>query len=180
MSNTETNTVGDQEKREPNFRVRILTPKVGMENVEALKEDKPFLMRAELELGALFIQAVALPTLVDMLGFSGGGGVPAYGFLVKANKLEHEQVLFISLASGVSFYLPTEVQDNPVYWSVLGITQSMGALLTHFFLRGPGIDDIVKNAESEGAVVVDMIDYQIPELLQKKILPSRIAQAVKS
>jgi hypothetical protein len=159
--------------------MRILTPQVVLENVEALKEDKPFLMRAELELGARFIQAVALPTLVDMLGFSGGGGAPAYGFLVETSQLEQEQVLFISLAPGAPFYLPTGMQDNPVYWSPLGITQSMGALLTHFFLRGPGIGDIVKSAESEGAVVVDMLDYQIPELLQKKILPGRIAQAVK-
>jgi hypothetical protein len=184
MPETETKTA----KPIPNYRIRILTPHVVLENVEALKEDKPFLMRAELELGARFIQAVAMPTLVDMLGFSGGGGAPAYGFLVPYPQAERGRVLFISLAPNTPFYLPVEdmgridmsLREPKLHWEPLGVTQSMGALLTHFLLRGSdGVAEIVKNAEEEGAAVVDMIDYQIPELLQKKILPGRIAQAVK-
>lgn len=165
----------------PNYRVRILTPHVGVENIEALKDNKPFVMRAELELGAQFIQTAALPTLVDMLGFSGGGGAPAYGFLVEESQEEREQVVFISLVPNSPVYLPVtsttpRIESPDVRWAVLGITHAMGALLTHFMLKGSGIDKILDNAESEGAVVVDMIDYKIPEVLQQKILPGRLAQ----
>lgn len=167
----------------PNYRIRILTPCVGPENIEALKENKPFLMRADLELGAQFIQVVSLPTLVDMLGFSGGGGAPAYGFLVNEEQVDKELVLFISLAPNTPVYLPVldadatssmRIEDPNVRWAVLGITQSMGALLTHFILRGPGVEEIIEEAEE--VIVVDMVDYKIPELLRQKILPGRLEQ----
>ena len=172
----------------PNYRIRILTPHVGPENIEALKDNKPFIMRAELEVAAKFIQVIALPTLVDMLGFSGGGGPPAYGFLVGAGVTATKPVLFLSLTPDTPFYLPPPLNridfglgpvGNEVLWEVLGITQSMGALLTHFMLRGPGIGAYLAEAKSEDIVVVNMIDYQIPELLQTKILPGRMAQATK-
>jgi hypothetical protein len=167
----------------PNYRVRILTPHVGAENIEALKENKPFLMRAELELGAQFIQAVAVPTLVDMLGFSGSGGAPAYGFLVNEQETEREQVLFISLAPNTPIHLPVQgdglggmrIEDPDVRWAVLGITMALGALLTHFILKGPGIAKIIENADGN-AIVVDMLDYEIPDMLKQKILPNRLEQ----
>lgn len=170
-----------EDDKAPNYRVRILTPHVGVENIEALKDNKPFIMRAELELGAQFIQTAALPTLVDMLGFSGGGGAPAYGFLVEEAQKEKEPVLFISLVPNEPIYLPVitihhKMEERTLSWDVLGITHAMGALLTHFILKGSGISKILENAESEGAVVVDMIDYKIPEILQQKILPGRLAQ----
>lgn len=169
----------------PNFRVRVLTPRVDTENIEALKEDKPFLMRAELERGAQFIQTVALPTLVDMLGFSGGGGAPAYGFLVNEGDNEMEDVLFISVLPNIPIHLPVtsshagmRVESSEVRWAALGITHAMGALMSHFILKGPGVAKIIEDA-GDKVIVVDMIDYQVPDLLQKKILPNRLAQMGK-
>lgn len=172
---------------QPNYRVRILMPNVGAENIEALKDNKPFVMRADLELGAQFIQVVSTPTLVDMMGFSGGGGPPAYAFLVHQRQVDKQQVVFISLAPNTPFYLPVasadptssmRIEDPDVRWVALGVTQAMGALLTHFMLTGSGLDDeVLKSArEKNTAVVVEMIDYQIPEMLLGKILPDRLRQ----
>jgi hypothetical protein len=172
MPNTEINV--------PNYKVRILTPKVGVENIESLKDNRPFLMRAQLELGAKFIQTAALPTLVDMLGFSGSGGAPAYGFLVGTGGTATKDVLFISLAPNTPIYLPDCAKEldkeKVIYWESLGITMAMGALLAHFMLDGPGVAAVIAAAEEEGAVVVDMMDYDIPGLLKQKILPSKLEQ----
>ncbi len=166
-----------------NYKVRVLTPKVEVENVEALKENRPFIMKADLELGARFIQAVALPTLVDMLGFSGGGGAPAYGFLVETRAVEKEPVLFISLAPNSPVLFPEgpfEREEDLVRWEPLGLALSLGAVLAHFILRGPGVAGIAERAAEDGAVVVGMTDYQIPDMLKQKILPQRLAQMKSS
>ena len=148
-------------------------PHVGPENIEALKDNRPFIMRAELEHSASFLQAVAVPSIIDMLGFSGGGGAPAYAFKVDTQFTDRRKVLFLSTMPNTDFYVP------PGHIS-LGVVQSMGVLLAHFMIDGEGIvDDYEKQATEAGAVVVDMLDYQVPEVLRQKILPSRLAQVVQ-
>ena len=65
----------------PNVRLmpRVYMPKVTAEDVEKLKSDAPFLMRVDLPYGSSFFEVAPIPSLVDMIGMSRGGGMNRSG-----------------------------------------------------------------------------------------------------
>ena len=144
--------------------IRIYMPHiVDAEQVAALKDNRPFLMKANVPIGASFLGVVAIPSIVDMMGFSGGGGPPAYAFAVNPDEHETEKYLFAAVMPNK--VLPA-IATGMLQYTPLGVQQSVGILFGHFRLTGPAVDDgAVEDTISEDGFVVDMIVYEPPPVL---------------
>lgn len=150
--------------------IRIYMPNiVDQKQIDALKSNKPFLMRANLPKHSSFVGVVSIPSLVDMLGFSGGGGPPGYAFAVDPEVTETKKVYFAAVMPNRPM---PKFETGMVSYSALGVAQSVGILYGHFLLHGPGVEDgtLERVVEQEG-LIVDMITYEPPPSLRTLFNP---------
>jgi hypothetical protein len=146
--------------------IRVYMPNItDATQVAALKDNKPFLMRASIPVGSCFLGATAIPSLIDMMGFSGGGGPPGYAYAVDPDQHEFEKVLFAAVMPNRP--LPV-VESSIVTYRPLGIAQSVGIIFGHFIMTGPGVDDggIEEVLTASGGLILDTIVYEPPPILR--------------
>ena len=142
---------------------RVYMPKVTPENIETLKSDAPFLLRVDLPLGSSFVSATSIPSLVDMLGMSGGGGPPGFGYVINPDeKTTTKHLLMTSLPEQAFFYPPTGLKVTLVE---RGVIQCMGMLLMCFEWYGEDIDELERGFSAAGAVILDAQPYEVPAML---------------
>lgn len=157
---------------------RIYMPKLEAKDIEKLKADKPFVMRAHVPEGAVFVGAVTVPSLVDMLGFSGGGGAPAFAFVIDPEqKMTSKKLFFTVMPEHKMLAPPSELKIE-----YLGVVQSMGMLLLCCSLRGANgcrydveVNQAEKLFEELGAYIIDMQPYVVPPLLHAITLQKVLA-----
>lgn len=141
------------------------------EELEELKEDRPFVMRGTIPAGAQFVQLLTIPTIVDMIGFSSGGGPPAFAYLVNPESTEMTQVLWFMVAPGVTFVVPD--LEEELEGSFLGVIQTLGMLLGAMEIRGgeEAVSDLTTMFSVAGSMVFNMVPYKVPELVKKRFFP---------
>ncbi len=140
---------------------------VDTKQVEALKDNKPFFMKAEIPVGSRYLGVTSIPSLIDMMGFSGGGGPPGYAYAV-TDAVSTEPTLFFSVFPNTvipEFDLPPE---DKVTLEPLGVAQAVGILFGHYQVTGPGVRSglAAKLIEEEGGHVLDMIQYEPPAMMK--------------
>lgn len=149
----------------PHREFRIYMPNVTDTNqVAALKDDKPFLMKANIPVGSPFYGVVAIPSLIDMMGFSGGGGPPGYAFAVDPEQEKEDPCLFAAVMPNRALpKLPGKISYVP-----LGVVQAVGILFGHFMLAGEAVRDGTAEQEllKEGGLILEMIQYEPPAMLR--------------
>jgi hypothetical protein len=148
--------------------IRIYMPNiVDTKDVEALKDNKPFFMKAGVPVGSLFLSVVSIPSLIDMMGFSGGGGPPGYAFAV-TNAQADETHLFFSVYPNTGIPELDLPPEEKITLKPLGVAQAVGILFGHYSATGPG----VRSGEAErqiveaGGRVIDMVPYEPPPMLK--------------
>lgn len=160
----------------------ILQPAISKpEELEELKEDRPFVMRGSVPTGAQFVQVLTIPTIVDMVGFSSGGGPPAFAYFVDPRIEGHVSLLWFMVGPGFTF---DWLDDEPLLRAHFrGVVQSLGMLLGAVELSGPEhlIDAITGTFREAGSMVFQLIPYQIPVMFKRRAFPhgSRQEPAVR-
>lgn len=149
---------------------RIYMPNiVDTSQVQALKDNKPFLMKAEIPVGSVFQGVVSIPSFIDMMGFSGGGGPPGYVHVVTRAQAT-EAWLFAAVAPNLEFPDPSDElsPDETFIIEPLGVAQAVGLLFGHFRMSGPGVRSgaLERKLTEAGGLVVDMIPYEQPSMLK--------------
>lgn len=146
-----------------------------VKEVERLKNNEPFMMRAEIPMDSRFLGVVSIPSLVDMMGFSGGGGPPGYAFAVNPdlNDVENGLLKRIFVTVMPNTELPRPREDHAFEWVALGVAQCVGILLGHYEVVGRDVIDgsFEEEMESRGARLIDMIQYEPPPLLRSLYNP---------
>lgn len=155
--------------------VRTYIPKIVPEELERLKGNEPFLLRAELPRGARFLSINPVPSVIDMMGFSGGGGPPAFSYLVNPAEKETFEVVLMTVMPESPFMRP---KDGEISMTPLGVVQCMGMLLAGFQLSGPNIAEVIGNFKGAGAYVFDTQPYTVPDML--KMLSAQNLSRVKA
>ena len=145
--------------------IRIYMPNiVDTKQVEALKSNKPFLMRADVPKTATFLGVTSIPSIVDMLGFSGGGGPPGYAYSVDPEETETRKAIFAAVMPNKQ--LP-KLETGMIAYIPLGVAQSVGILYGHFILHGPAVEDgTVEKLVGDEGLIIDMITYEPPPMLR--------------
>lgn len=138
--------------------------------LEELKEDKPFVMRGVLPAGAQFVQFLTIPTIVDMIGFSSGGGPPAFAYLINPKVSSVAHSLWFMVSPGAPFDLPTE---GSLESSFLGVAQCLGMLFGAVHVVGEEglIDALAKQFEDAGSSIFQMVPYKTPDMLRQRVFP---------
>lgn len=134
---------------------------------ELQKGSKPFVWKALIPEGSVYVGHASVPTLIDMLGFSSAGGPPAVAFLVDPAQKACKVHLFSAIAPGVRF----ESSSPSVAWmAARGIVTISGALfvLTEHVAVGEGVnvDELFRQA---GAIVLESQEYAIPDVLKQQL-----------
>jgi len=163
----------DNEDLKKRVMMRILMPKIGAEDIEKLKSSNAFMLRATLPVGATFISAVSVPSIIDMMGFSGGGGPPAFAYSIDPDETVTQQLLLMTIMPEMPINRPCSSMG--VELKELGVIQSMGMLLTGFEWSGSGVPDLEENYKIAGAHIFDTVPYVIPEML-KALTLQRLVQ----
>ncbi len=153
---------------------RIYMPKVTAEDIEKLKSDQPFLMRVNLPIGSTFVDVCAVPSIVDMMGMSGGGGPPAFAYLIDPDQKETEKRLLMTAMPEHAFFWPPDDLDVSVM-PPLGVVQCMGMLLMCFQWRGEDIAKLEQHFTNHGVFIIDTQPYKVPPML-RVIQLSKMAQ----
>ena len=151
--------------------IQIYMPNLtNVKEVEELKSNKPFVMRAHVPKGAKFLGVTSIPSIVDMMGFSGGGGPPGYAFAVPETA-ETDKQIFVAMMPNTP--LP-KMESLDLMFKPLGVTQCVGMLFGHFRVHGKAVQDgVFEDAiENGGCLIVDMIKYEIPALLHTLYNPN--------
>lgn len=150
--------------------VRIYTPKITTkEEVDALRDNRPFLMKTEIPIEAQFLNVCSVPSLLDMLGFSGGGGPPAYAYFVDPECEETRKVIFCSVVPNAP--MPKQATKG-VSFKPLGVVQCVGVLLGHFEITGPMVDDgTFEEVMGSAGLILDMVPWKVPEGLKALYAP---------
>jgi len=164
----------------PNARLmpRVYMPKVTMEEVEKLKADTPFLMKALIPRGARFVDVCPIPSLVDMLGFSGGGGPPSFAYVINPDEKKLVPHLLMTSVPEHAFTCPPVELD--VILAELGVVQCMGMLLMCFQWSGHGIAELEQHFVDHGAFIIDMQPYEVPDMLRTVALQKMVQQQAKN
>ena len=152
---------------------RILIPKIEPKDVETLKGNEPFLLKATVPRGAQFISVNAVPSIIDMMGFSGGGGPPAFSYLIDPDEEDVYDVLLMTAMPEARFHRLAELK---VDIKPLGVVQCMGMLLMGFEWSGRDLGVVMEGFEAHGAHIFETVPYQVPEMLKLMSL-QRLAQA---
>jgi len=143
---------------------RVYMPKVTPENIEQLKSDAPFLLRVDLPYGSSFVSATSIPSLVDMLGMSSGGGPPGFGYVIDPDeKKTSKHLLMTCMPEQAFFYPPTGLN---VILVERGVVQCMGMLLMCFEWYGDDIDELEQYLVAGGAMILDTQPYEVPAMLK--------------
>jgi hypothetical protein len=156
---------------------RIYMPAIAPADIEKFKTDKPFLLRADLPIGAAFVSVCSVPSIIDLLGMSGGGGPPAFAYLVDPDEPRSNRVLLTT-------HVPEEPFPQPpgqlrVVRAVRGVVQVMGMLLVCFEWFGEDVWMLEELFEAAGCLIVDTQPYVIPPMLMQMAL-AKSAQAQKT
>lgn len=140
---------------------------VDTKQVDALKDNKPFFMKAEIPVGSRYLGVASIPSLIDMMGFSGGGGPPGYAYAV-TNADADEPTLFFSVYPNTLIPELNLPKEEKVTIEPLGVAQAVGILFGHYQVTGPGVRSGLaeKLIEEEGGHVLDMIQYEPPPMLK--------------
>ena len=145
----------------------ILQPKVTKpEEMSKLREDKPFVMRGKLPYAAVFTNFLTIPTVIDMIGFSSGGGPPAFAYLIDPDSERFDHHLWFLVGPNIKFDLP---QVDGASSAFLGVTQTLGMLLGAANVKSESeqvINELVRGFEALGHLVVEVMPYRIPSLLR--------------
>lgn len=151
------------EEKLKSLMARIFMPKIEAKDIEALKGNEPFLLKASIPRGAQFISVNAVPSIIDMMGFSGGGGAPAFAYLIDPDEEETYDALLMTALPEARFHRlePLKVDIKP-----LGVVQSMGMLLMCFEWSGEDIDTVTEGFKAHGAHIFETHPYQVPEMLK--------------
>lgn len=154
----------------PLREVRIYTPKITTkEEVEALRDNRPFLMKTEIPVESQFLNVCSVPSLLDMLGFSGGGGPPAYAYFVNPDCAETRKVIFASVVPNKP--LPEQTEGGAIF-KPLGVFQCVGVLLGHFEITGPLVESgAFEEVMGSSGLVIDMVTWQVPAGLKALYAP---------
>lgn len=114
-------------------KLRILVPDAEKLTPEMLKAGSTgYVLEAELPVNHSYVQfvgAASIPTIMDLFGGGNLGGPVGYAFLVDEDAGKTRKRWFMSIAPGISWGLPREI--NPIG---LGISIVGGQLLGHFEL----------------------------------------------
>jgi hypothetical protein len=138
--------------------VRIYTPKITTkEDVDSLRDNRPFLMKTEIPVESQFINVCSVPSLLDMMGFSGGGGPPAYAYVVDPDCKETRKVIFASVTP-----------NNPI-----PVQKTEGAVFKgHFEITGPMVESgAFEEVMSSSGLILEMVPYQVPPALKALYTP---------
>lgn len=147
--------------------VRVFMPDLKPEEIETLKDNKPFALHARVPASATFLQFVAIPSLIDLMGFSGGGGVPGFAFLIDPREEEMEDIVFVVRYPEQEVWLP---KDNEESVDPLGIAQVMGMLMAGFSIRGVELESLRKQISEVGGTIFGTKHYTVPAFLQQMTL----------
>jgi len=150
--------------------VRIYTPKITTkEDVDSLRDNRPFLMKTEIPVESQFINVCSVPSLLDMMGFSGGGGPPAYAYVVDPDCEKTRKVIFASVTPNNP--IPVQKTEGVVF-KPLGVIQCVGVLLGHFEITGPMVESgAFEEVMSSSGLVIEMMPYQVPPALKALYTP---------
>lgn len=150
--------------------VRIYTPKITTkEEVDALRDNRPFLMKTEIPAESQFLNVCSVPSLLDMLGFSGSGGPPAYAYFVDPECTVNRKVIFCSVVPNAP--MPKQTVKGVIF-KPLGVVQCVGVLLGHFEITGPMVDDgTFEEAMEATGLIIDMVPWKVPDGLKALYAP---------
>jgi hypothetical protein len=164
---------------------RIYMPKIGIEEIEKLKADKPFVLKAQVPDRASFVGVCAVPSLVDIMGFSGGGGPPAFAYLIDPDETLLRTHLLMTIMPEQPFGKPGDYAG--VVFRALGVVQVMGMLLMacEFYGDSESVsmltpEEHIRLAEKRlleaGANIFETHPYAVPEVMKAAVL-HKLAQA---
>ncbi len=148
--------------------IRIYMPNItDTTQVAALKDNKPFLMKAEIPVGSFFLGVTSIPSVIDMMGFSGGGGPPGYSYAV-TNAQATEPHLFAAVLPNQEVPRLEVEPEHAHTMEWLGVAQAVGILFGHFKMTGAGVRDgtVEKLLTESGGLIIDMIQYEPPPMLR--------------
>lgn len=141
------------------------------EELEELKEDRPFVVKGELPRGAEFVQLLSIPTIVDMVGFSSGGGPPGFAYLVSPMQGTVHTVWFL-VGPNLPFVVPDR-DDPELNGKFLGVVHVMGMLFGAVQMQGTesAIDRLLKGFEEADSMIFKMVPYKIPDMMRRRYFP---------
>ena len=152
--------------------IRVYMPAIKtQEEMTELLEGRPYVTRLVLPYHSKFLHVCSVPSLVDLLGFSSGGGPPGYAYAIgpgqpRGDYTQERRVLLFCIHLGQSLEIPRKVEESGWGYVLtpLGATQSAGRLLGHFEMSGPAVHSgiVQKALEENGAVVHDTVLYTLP------------------
>jgi hypothetical protein len=147
-------------------KLTILTPKLtDPSQFEDLKTNSRFVMRGKLRKGSTFLDVVNVPTIMEMVGMSSGGGPPGFSYIESDNE-EYDHILFVLMAPNQSIGFPCEAR---------GVVQCLGMLFLALTITGDEkfIDGAVDSFKTidEDVMVLDLIVYEHPDLLKQRAFP---------
>ena len=152
--------------------LRILQPAATKpEELEELKENRPFLMRGTLPVEAEFQSLISIPTIVDMIGFSGGNGPPAFSYIVDPDQKDVEHYLWFLVGPNLPVGLPGNFD---VRYTFRGVVQTLGMLMGGLEVkscRKNEIDTMQEGLQEMGSMVFEMVPYKIPDLVRQRAFP---------
>lgn len=139
---------------------RIFMGRLGPDQVQLVKqENRPLFFRVLLPRGARFLGCHGIPTLVDLLGMTGGGGPPGFAFFIDTDEVSDLVLLGFTFPETPLSVEPP--RGTTLHLEPLGIFQTMGMLLGGFMITGD-VRDIIGNLEKSGALITDTISYEVP------------------
>ncbi len=154
-----------------NFELVVLQPAATKpEELEEMKEDRPFVMRGALPIGALPVQAVTIPTIVDMIGFSSGGGPPGFAYFIDPTEERKQHYIWLLLAPGAQFDIDRTME---LQGEVMGMVQCLGLLFCALEVKGEAepVEQYLEHLREKGCMVFDMVPYAIPDLMKQRAFP---------
>lgn len=152
--------------------VRIFMPKLDPNDVAHLKGNEAFLMHARVPYGAQLLGSCSIPSLVDMMGFSGGGGVPAYAFYIDPEETRLEDIAFLLLIPE-SLWVPQE----GIFETALEPVKVMGMLLVPLMLRGLQVTSYLEQVRSSpNGFVLEAVPYKVPDYLKAATVHQHVYQ----
>jgi len=142
--------------------IRVITPLVTADDLKGVKGNEDMFMQASLPKGFTSLGVIAIPSLVDMMGFSGGGGPPGFVYLIDPNEEVLEEVLLSVVPPEI-----TVIRDNKnlLTISCRGLMQCQGALLAGIEYRGEGMHCFIEELKEKGALITASQNYTVPKEL---------------
>jgi hypothetical protein len=143
--------------------IRVFLPALSSEHAKLLTTSKGILTRLpKLPYVGDPVGVTAIPSLIDLMGFSGGGGLPGIVVVVGDVRLRHGY--FLSIAPGVD---PFKLMGGLACFPV-GVTTCAGTLLaTYEVPYGNDFEDVKSGTElPNGVIMFDAVEYKPVALSQ--------------